>query len=367
MQRLKHPQKFYSSPLVSLLFLAAIVLALSSCTNNHPNGACSAAIPPQPSLYIVNGDAYAGEGNSIYALQASNGTQLWHSTINAATSLSTVSNGIIYVGSPSSLYALQTSNGKQIWHVQQSGEQNSLFGLQPFLVNGIIYTASNTSTYALQVSDGKQLWHSQIGAIETPLASPLTVANGMVYIGTLNGVAALQASDGTQLWSFQPAKNIIGATDGIVYVSSENGLYALRAKDGTQLWNFQGTGASTSTFGPHALLNNGVIYIDSGYTVYALKAKDGTQLWKSQVSVNDATPIQADQNTVYVSANGVLIALQASNGSLLQNSNLGINSRTVINGIAYSASSAGGCNGPVTSDVHAVHMSDGKSVWEFQF
>ncbi len=157
MQCLKNPLfRLYSPILAALLGSSILLFALAACGGNPVNVGCTGVIPPQPSLHEINGVAYFGDGNAVYALRASDGTQLWHFTIDGNTSLSVVDNGIIYIGSASSLYALQASNGKQLWRFQGNGDPDSTFGPQPVVADGVVYITSRVSTYAVRASDGKR-------------------------------------------------------------------------------------------------------------------------------------------------------------------------------------------------------------------
>src|SRR5579884_2922603 len=368
MQRLKNPRfHLYSPFLLALLGLSTLLFALVACGGNPVNVGCTGVMPPIPSLRAVNGVAYFGDSNSVYALRVSDGTHLWHSTVDANTSLTVVDNGIIYIGSASSLYALRASDGTQLWHFQGNGDPDSRFGPQPVVADGAVYVSSRVSTYAVRASDGKQLWHSQVGGLDTPLALPLVVGNGEVYVGTNDAVVALRASDGTQLWSYQGLTSVSTDGDSRVYVNSPNSLYALRAKDGTTIWHFQANITTTSRFGARPLLADGVVYVNAGSVTYALPAKDGTQLWKTQMAIPDAILLGAEHGTIYISSYGAVAALQASNGALLWNRSVANGEpRAVADGTILSSEAFGGCSGPTGAKIFATRVSDGKALWNFQ-
>ena len=157
MQRLKNRLfRLYSPPLLALLGLSTLLFALVACGEHPVNVGCSGAMPPIPSLRVVNGVAYFGDSNSVYALRVSEGTRLWHSTIDANTSLTVVDNGIIYIGSASSLYALRASDGTRLWHFQGNGDPDSRFGPQPHsgraLPAGVLHMTSPFGVITLTVS-----------------------------------------------------------------------------------------------------------------------------------------------------------------------------------------------------------------------
>jgi outer membrane protein assembly factor BamB len=105
-------------------------------------------------LFVTTSDS----STILTALQNSDGTPLWDysaSTLAAAT----VQNGIVYLGNQNSLLALQAANGQQLW--QQPLPQISQYSLVPG--NSFLYLldrAGNLS--AFNKSDGSPLWtHTQ--------------------------------------------------------------------------------------------------------------------------------------------------------------------------------------------------------------
>ena len=68
---------------------------------------------------IADGIVYIGSlDHKLYALNASNGNQIWnYTTGNNIVSTPAVANGIVYVGSlDNNVYALNASNGSQVWN-----------------------------------------------------------------------------------------------------------------------------------------------------------------------------------------------------------------------------------------------------------
>ena len=71
----------------------------------------------------------------VYALRASDGSQLWHYTTNTYSYVPTVVNGIAYLFSDQGLSALQASNGRLLWRAAVEGNS----GLPPQVINGVLY------------------------------------------------------------------------------------------------------------------------------------------------------------------------------------------------------------------------------------
>jgi outer membrane protein assembly factor BamB len=318
--------------------------------------------------------AYIASQERISALNASNGTKLWHHAIQGSAYWSPLEvNGIVYVGSstnswPSTLYALQVSDGALLWQYTANN-----FIATPTVANGVVYTASDDGVLAaLRASDGHQLWKQALDTnsfqspqlvngvlyatttkiIEPPAArtaNPLqqTTALGALLWNTLqnapaepkkphkqgvSSIYAVRASDGAILWHYTLGNSLNSWTNwfsvehGVVYASAfnttgpgteEGHIYALQSTNGSVLWHDQ---LNATPYG--ALLANGVIYLSTSIgsyagAVYAVRMSDGSLLWTYPISgiMFDAPVL--DGTTLYVgAANGMVYALQAGNGAL---------------------------------------------------
>ncbi len=150
--------------------------------------------------------------SALYAIRASDGTQLWHFTMNngknGIVGWLLGADGVIYASvmdfsSPDTskgyIYALQSTTGSVLWHHDDTTTSPS----GAVLANGVIYISEysqdgNDAMYALRAQDGSMLWHHAMGqaVYNTPVLNGTTV-----YIGTADGsVYALQAENGAVEW-----------------------------------------------------------------------------------------------------------------------------------------------------------------------
>ncbi len=319
--------------------------------------------------------AFIASQERISALNASNGTKLWHHAIQGSASWWPLEvNGTVYVGSfinngPSTLYALRASDGALLWQYTKNN-----FIAIPTVASGVLYTASDDGVLAaLRASDGHQLWKQ---ALDVNLIQPPQLVNGVLYatttkiteppaartanslqhttaIGALlwntlqntpaepqiphkqgvSSVYAIRASDGTVLWHFTLGNGLVSWTNwfsvehGVVYASAFNTtatgkddghIYALQSSNGSVLWHDQLNATPYS-----GLLANGVIYLSAtigSYSgaLYALRMSNGSLLWNYPLAGSMYNAPALDGTTLYVgAANGMVYALQASNGALL--------------------------------------------------
>ncbi len=176
-------------------------------------------------------------------------------------------NGVIYVNADNlyQLEALQANDGTQLWHWPfPSYEHYTLT-----LMDGVIYTGPSKGSlgwgndrtpvdtytghlYVLKSDDGAFLWNKPLER------GVLSVSGGTVYMLSPGALDAWKASDGTQLWH-QPLQQvglliaggtIYAGTAGVVsdcFPRSPSKLTALQVTSGSQLWQFQADAVSDPT------------------------------------------------------------------------------------------------------------------------
>jgi outer membrane protein assembly factor BamB len=143
---------------------------------------------------------------TLYALRASDGTPLWHYTLNNGKNswgtLFDIVNGVAYVGAnadtgKNAIYALRASDGSLLWHYLTDDAPTSATTAGNVLQVG----SASGSVFALRASDGSLLWHSpNIGQV---FDTPIVVGN-QVYASAINGIVySLQANTGSLLWFYQ--------------------------------------------------------------------------------------------------------------------------------------------------------------------
>lgn len=227
---------------------------------------------------IVDGVVYFAGAHTIYAFNANSGLMLWNTSISspnivginsAIDSSPAVVNGVVYIGTEDgldgNLYALNATDGSQLWVYPLQGAGQS----PPTVGNGIVYiTAGNL--YALNASNGQEVWSygNTLSLVDGGAYVPL--ANGAIYVvsGSNGAIKALNAKTGVQLWSSsatfcEPFPIVVG---DVLYVGGTNVLFAFNATDGSWLWNSNQTGEIRSS----PAYANGVVYAQSTKgTIYA--------------------------------------------------------------------------------------------------
>jgi outer membrane protein assembly factor BamB len=214
----------------------------------------------------------------VRAFRASDGSQLWDSPLPQACASAdnvAVDAGMVFVachaqfdmgqGGNGSVYGLRTSDGSVLWHYTVNGEPNSGLaagaGLAYFSPGGKNAAGvSATGLYALDETSGVVRWQVA-NANGWPVFDGTTVYAGVGTASLGWNLAAFSASHGTQLWTYQQVNQRIETPEpviagGVVYEIVNEQVLAISAANGTMLWRSptfvsqqQGVGGLTVVIG----------------------------------------------------------------------------------------------------------------------
>ena len=302
----------------------------------------------------------------LFAVDASNGNQLWEFDSgvpygwNTGTNGVAVDSGLVFTvcdlpHGAQGLCALQASNGTVQWSYTLGGSSSSA-GAPPVVANGIVYFEACASAgcdyVALNESTGAVLWMvSEL--CSGNLGIPPAVYRGVLYVNigcdvqNVTDIVALSAQSGSQIWKAQ----VIGATTGltvaggvVAYVrwnGTESYIGALTAIHGQPLWGPSAINSKLITSMPAIAYKQIYAWIfinDYGY-IADYDERMGTLNW--QYTIARSFPSVAN-HVVYIAMNGGPLALNAGTGQVLWHisgtDNLGL--PIIVNGVVY-----GGCNG----------------------
>ncbi len=377
---------------------------------------------PQPPkvIYVVadlvNNGSFAGE--TVSAMQSSDGTSLWRTQFNYERSYTTptVADGIVYVATDSFssstgistggiVHALRASDGTTLWTYSISNSIRG--GASVYVADGIAYVTASpngySALYALQASTGKLLWQHKVD--KEDFALPQSVANGVVYTGSYDfsnnrgNAYAFSTSDGSTLWKYQMPVDVNGypqsaiVDKGVVYIASPQSynrfqypydpskdiqntnstVYALQANTGTLLWKYQIDRDSSFL---KLEIADGILYASSASqknsngSVFALQASNGSLLWRYQVHVDNQyggfNTAVINNGVVYIASQGtnaILYALKGSNGTQIWQHSLGSGYSPIMvptNDTVYTGISLG------TSSIDALQAGNGSLRWSYQ-
>jgi outer membrane protein assembly factor BamB len=290
---------------------------------------------------VVNGILYEGSQNGyVYALDSFTGVCYWRFNTGSSNLPSpVVVDGVVYIATMNSVCAVDAYTGEQIWETTEGWD---FFVSTPAVSDGILYVGSMVEhrLYAFRTSDGQLLWKYTTNDYVN--SSPAVYGN-TVYVGGRDGyLYALNATTGTLRWKFNGGDDMTSAPvvhNGVVYTSCyEGNVFALDAASGSLIWNHTTatlhSGYSSPTF------SNGVIYLSAGGGVFGLNATNGAELWRFTAG---QYPIGASPTVVggvvYVGGNdGNLYALDATSGSEMWHYNTAspiVSAATIDHGVLY--------------------------------
>ncbi|MDQ2752556.1 MAG: PQQ-binding-like beta-propeller repeat protein [Bacteroidota bacterium] len=149
-------------------------------------------------LYYVTSYAIDNSEEEVFAFNLSTRKITWKYDIPnmVINGNPTVSNRVVYFGvtTPSNtgyIYALSATNGSEVWAPYATASASG----QPAVAGGIVFDGAD-GVYALNANKGSLVWHQQAGA--NPVSSP-TVIDGVVFV-TSDSFYALNTADGSIRW-----------------------------------------------------------------------------------------------------------------------------------------------------------------------
>jgi outer membrane protein assembly factor BamB len=167
-------------------------------------------------VYLTSNDGdfsnFPSTPTIIYALNATTGATFWRTPLPGTVPvIATLRDQVVYLGDTdgSALTALNASDGKQLWKTSLGtpGSATNQVITASVVSNGIVYVSLPGGFAALKASDGSVQWKAPASGY----ASVLAVQGGLVYGSTnntntypngQNAIYALKASDGSSVWTY---------------------------------------------------------------------------------------------------------------------------------------------------------------------
>jgi len=183
----------------------------------------------------------ASMDHSIYAINPSNGQQIWRSESLGGATVGTPAvsdDGRLYIGTfLNELVAIDASSGNILWRFPTEG----WVWASPVLDSDIVYFGDiEGNFYAADSQTGSQLWTTQSnGAI---VGKPLLTEDGVYFTTEAGSLYALTLEGGTRWTKDFDATLHSGpvASDDLILITTDEGGLVLLALDanGSQKWQF---------------------------------------------------------------------------------------------------------------------------------
>lgn len=181
-------------------------------------------------------------GDVITAHSADDGTEQWSFDSPEGATAPAIVDGRMYSNRSGTAFALETSDGSDIWTHEHGASRSS----SVTVADGTVYVGQASppdsgprGVVALDASDGTELWQRQLTSVNVTPA----VRDGIVYVPTNDGtMTALDAGDGTVRWQNAPEGHTPkspwspSVTEGRVFTRTEETVYALDRETGETVW-----------------------------------------------------------------------------------------------------------------------------------
>jgi outer membrane protein assembly factor BamB len=243
---------------------------------------------------------------TVYALSASDGmlhaftpegTESWSLPTGGSagyfTSPAAAGGKIFVAGNGSSLFCIDASTHAAVWSATFPAAVKST----PVVGNGKVYATTADHLYALDVATGVAEWDASItGTSSTP-----AVSGDAVIVGTSSGIRAYNASTGAALWTFASARVDVApviAGDIVYFGTNEKTgtVYAVDTSTWVGVWSYAlpdpGDGTYAAFYASSPAVSDGVLYIgaeNNCFYAFGAEMPGATVIWDGTVALTDTT------------------------------------------------------------------------------
>ncbi|TKA09905.1 serine/threonine-protein kinase [Actinacidiphila oryziradicis] len=303
-------------------------------------------------MTVDSGRIHASDGPSVYALDASDGTERWRTAVDGWIYSLRADAGAVVTGTRGGgVQVWDAAGGRLLW--ERGGAQTDFETPEsgPGVVDGVVYFHGGGRLHALDATTGAEHWSYPTSETGAPGSMPTrpVVADGAVYVTAGNRVLALDARTGGERWRFDAPAVMFGppayvpgpgVTGGGIYVADYLGtVYALDPVDGRDRWRV--ATEQRQSVEP-VLVAGGSVMLGAGSALYTLDAVSGTPKWRfaAQGEIVGA-PVTADGRVHFGSKDHCLYTVDAGGGQLRWKLETGgeiTGSPVVMGGVVYASS-----------------------------
>ncbi|MEU9234632.1 PQQ-binding-like beta-propeller repeat protein [Streptomyces subrutilus] len=280
------------------------------------------------SMAVADGRIHASDGPSLFALDASDGSERWRVSADAWVYALRAERGTVVTATRGGgVQGWEASNGQKLWELTGAQTDFETPEAAPVLHDGTVYVWQDARLRALDARSGRESWSYPVGDAGSCGNVPVRVTpapDGNVYVAAGTRVLSVDRASGRVRWHFEapavflaPPAFAPGAavTGGGVYLADYLGtVYALDAATGQDRWRIA-TEARTSP--DPVLVAHGNVHLGAGSALYTLDAVTGTPKWRFAAGGEiTGLPAVADGRVHFGSADHCLYTLDAAGGQL---------------------------------------------------
>lgn len=192
---------------------------------------------------VVDGTAYVGTHDGLYAFDATTGTRKWQHQSDDRMWIPTVVDGTVYVVSEDTLHAIEAVGGMSRWESELAD-----YGRAPAVVNGTVYVGCKNGVYAVDAATGAVEWHHET---ESRMRTMPVVVDNTLYMGSGDArIFGLNATDGKMQWQYSLEQSSTTHTVVInenLFVGTGNALYVFGNGNGSETEVYESSPEHTGT------------------------------------------------------------------------------------------------------------------------
>lgn len=186
---------------------------------------------------VVDGTAYVGTHDGLYALDTITGTTRWQYQIEDDVSSPTVVDGTVYVVSEDTLHAIEAVGGMSRWESELAD-----YARTPAVVDSTVYVGSEMGVYAVDSATGAVEWHHET---DSRMRTMPVVVDNTLYIGSGDGrIFGLNTTDGKMQWQYSLRQSSTAHTVVVnenLFVGTSNALYVFGNENGSETEVYEST------------------------------------------------------------------------------------------------------------------------------
>ncbi|MEU0843001.1 PQQ-binding-like beta-propeller repeat protein [Streptomyces sp. NPDC005962] len=279
-------------------------------------------------MAVDGGRIHASDGPTLYALDATDGSERWRLSTDGWVYSLKVDRGTVVTGTRGGgVQAWEAASGELLWEMQGVQTDFETPEAGPAVHDGTVFVWSDARLRALDARTGVERWSYPVGDTASCGGVPLRLIpapDGAVYVSAGTRVLSIDIARGEVRWRFEAPAVFLSApayapgpavTGGGIYIADYLGtVYALDASNGRDRWRIA-TEARGSI--EPVLVADGSVHLGSGSALYTLDAVTGTPKWRFAAGGEViGSPVVADGRVHFGSADHCLYTVDAAGGQL---------------------------------------------------
>ncbi|RKN09587.1 serine/threonine-protein kinase [Streptomyces radicis] len=279
------------------------------------------------SMAVTGGRVLASDGPSLYALDATDGSDRWRVPTDTWIYALRAERGTVVTATRGGgVQAWESGTGERLWEMSGAQADFETHDAAPVVHDGVVHAWGEGQLYVLEARTGTELWRHPVGDTSVTGGVPVRVTptdDGVVFVCAGSRVLALDAASGAERWRFDaPAAILCPATyqspgaraSGVYFTDYLGTVYALDVATGDDRWRIA-TEARQSV--EPVVVADGLVHLGSGSAMYTLDAVSGTPRWR--FAAGDAivgSPVVRTGRLHFGSEDHCLYTLDAVSGRL---------------------------------------------------